>query len=78
MSVAVSIRGQMVIPAEIRRRYGIGANTRVEFVDTGSEIVLVPIPSRSFAKSKGILKGVSTKDLIAERRLARAKEHGRS
>lgn len=76
MSVSVSVRGQTVIPSDIRRRYSIGAKTRVEFVDTGNEIVLVPIPKQSFKKSRGILRGIATKDLLAARRKDRRSEHG--
>ncbi len=34
-------RGQIVIPAEIRARYGLTAGTQVEFVDEGGTIRLV-------------------------------------
>jgi len=75
MTVTVSVRGQVVIPAEIRRRYKIGANTKLEFLDTGGEIVVIPIPAQSFKSSRGMLKGLSTKALIKERRRNRKIEH---
>ncbi len=34
-------KGQVVIPAEIRARYGLTAGTQVEFVDEGGAIRLV-------------------------------------
>jgi len=34
-------RGQVVIPAEIRRKYGLSEGTQVEFVDDGGTIRLV-------------------------------------
>ena len=34
-------KGQIVIPAEIRARYGLTAGTQVEFVDEGGSIRLV-------------------------------------
>ena len=34
-------KGQIVIPAEIRTRYGLTAGTQVEFVDEGGSIRLV-------------------------------------
>lgn len=34
-------RGQVVIPAEIRSKYGLSAGTQVEFVDDGGTIRLV-------------------------------------
>lgn len=74
MPVAVSIRGQTVIPAEIRKKYGIKVKSRVEFVDTGEEIILVPLPDKPFEDSYGILKGVSTDYLIKTRRKERCSE----
>jgi AbrB family looped-hinge helix DNA binding protein len=77
MSVTVSTRGQTVIPSEIRRRYHIGHKTRLEFIDTGKEIIMVPVPPDSFTHSRGILKGVSTRDLLSARRKERASEHAK-
>lgn len=37
----VSRKGQVVIPVEIRRKFGIGR--RVSFIDRGDEVVLVPV-----------------------------------
>jgi antitoxin PrlF len=34
-------RGQVVVPADIRRKYGLSAGTQVEFVDDGGTIRLV-------------------------------------
>jgi AbrB family looped-hinge helix DNA binding protein len=34
-------RGQIVVPADIRRKYGLSAGTQVEFVDDGGTIRLV-------------------------------------
>ena len=34
----VSAKGQVVIPAEIRRRLGIGPGTELEFVEEGGQI----------------------------------------
>ncbi len=76
MSVTVSSRGQTVIPAEIRKRYKIGIKSRLEFIDAGKEIIIVPIPTNSFAHSRGALKGISTKDLMLERKKQRRQEHG--
>ncbi|MEO8316111.1 MAG: AbrB/MazE/SpoVT family DNA-binding domain-containing protein [Pseudomonadota bacterium] len=33
-------RGQVVVPADIRRKYGLSAGTQVEFVDDGRRQVL--------------------------------------
>lgn len=78
MVVKVSVKGQTVIPAELRRRYGIEPNSKVEFVDTGKEIILIPLPKGDVRKnSYGVLKGVSSKDLISYRREERKRERGK-
>ncbi len=76
MTVTISTRGQMVLPSTVRRRYHLMPQSKVEVLDNGKEIILVPLPSNSFKQAKGILKGVSTKDLIDLRRQERRKEHG--
>jgi AbrB family looped-hinge helix DNA binding protein len=75
MTITVSARGQMVIPASIRKRYGIRQKSEVELLDLGKEVVIVPIPEKSLVKYRGILKGVSTHDLIRQRRNLRKQEH---
>lgn len=77
MTATVSVRGQMVLPAQIRKRYGIAPQSKVEILDFGNEIVIVPIPKRPFSGSRGMLKGVSTGYLVKMRRSERLKEHGR-
>lgn len=76
MTVTVSHRWQTVIPAAIRRRYGIQANSKIEIIDTGKEIVLVPLPKEPFKSSRGMLRGLGTADLIRMRRAERRREHG--
>lgn len=75
MTITVSARGQMVIPVSIRKRYSIKPNTKVELIDLGKEVVIVPILEQPLAKSRGILKDISTSDLIKSRRALRKKEH---
>lgn len=75
MTVTVSSRGQTVIPAELRKRYGIEPNSKIEFIDTGEEIVLVPLRGEDPLRSSyGILKDVSSKDVIRNRRKERERE----
>ena len=44
MKTQVTKRGQTVIPAAIRRKYGIDENTALQWIDTGETIKLVPVP----------------------------------
>ena len=57
MLTTVSSRGQTSIPAEIRKKYGIKGNSKLQWIDEGEFITVVPIgrdPIKSFrGKSKG-------------------------
>jgi AbrB family looped-hinge helix DNA binding protein len=62
-STTASEKGQIVIPAEIRRRYGIRAGTRILVEDDGERIVLRPalalIHSLRGSLEGGALAGLS-------------------
>jgi AbrB family looped-hinge helix DNA binding protein len=62
-------KGQVIIPARIRRRYGIKAGTRVHFIERNGEILIRPVTSATIRSLCGILKSDSsvTADLLAER-----------
>lgn len=76
MTLTVSAKGQLVIPAEIRKRYHLIPKTKVELFDTGHSIIIRPVPERDwFAASRGMLKGkLSTKEFLAWRRKERVRE----
>ena len=42
MTITVSAKGQLVIPAAIRRRYHLKPKTKVEVFDTGHSIIIRP------------------------------------
>lgn len=69
MTVTVSSKGQMVIPTQIRKKYNIHPQTKIEIIDKGKEIVIIPLPKNPIAHSRGILTGISLEDLIKSRRL---------
>ena len=77
-SARVTSKGQLVIPAEIRRRHGIHKGTTVAFEDRGDEIVLRPVTPEYFNRYMGILKGKGSlcKELLAERARDTAREDG--
>ena len=49
--VTVSSKGQLVIPAEIRKKYGIEPGQKFVVVDMGDHISLVPAPGGSASVS---------------------------
>ena len=73
--MTVSSKGQLVIPAGIRKKYHILPGSHVEMLDTGQEIVLVPIVKDAFRRSRGMLKGYSTREFLQWRRQERQQEH---
>lgn len=76
----VTSKGQLVIPARIRRRYGIKTGTRVRFIEKDGEILLRPVTSAAIRGLCGILKSDSsvTADLLAERARDREREEGKA
>ncbi len=75
----VTSKGQLVIPARIRRRYGIKTGTRVRFVERDGEIVLQPVTSTAIRSLCGVLKnlGPVTPELLNERARDREKEEAK-
>ena len=60
-------KGQTVIPAKIRRKYGMSEGVTIQWIDTGETLRVVPIPKdkiralRGIARGENSLKNFSTK-----------------
>ena len=65
----VSTKGWVVIPKELREKYGLRKGTQVQVVDYNDVLALVPLPDDPVRALHGLLEeGPSlTKDLMAER-----------
>jgi AbrB family looped-hinge helix DNA binding protein len=72
----VTTKGQLVIPARIRRKFGIKSGTRIRFVERDGEIVLQPVTGAAIRSLCGILRDGSraTAELLAERARDRERE----
>ena len=58
LSATVTSKGQLVIPAELRRKHGIRPGTKVSFIeDSFGGIVLHPITEEYISRLRGSLKG---------------------
>ena len=76
-------KGQIVIPAALRKKYGIKKGTRIQVYEQNDHIVLNPLSPEmiqaKLRKLRGIVKGGTslTKELEAERARDREKEERR-
>lgn len=67
--VTSTIKGQIVIPAEIRARFNIKKGTQVNVYDEGDKIIVEPLADNPIEKGRGMLKtkGKILRTLIADR-----------
>jgi AbrB family looped-hinge helix DNA binding protein len=65
----VTSKGQLVIPARLRRRYGIKAGTKVCFIERDNEILFQPVTKEYISSVRGMLKSNTsvTQALLKER-----------
>jgi AbrB family looped-hinge helix DNA binding protein len=70
MTIKVSQKGWVVIPAELRKKYNLKPGSEVVFVDYGGMLAIFPAMKEPIKQSFGVLKdGPSlTEALIKERR----------
>jgi len=66
----VTTKGQLVIPAKLRRKYAIRKGTQVAFVEEENRLVLQPLTSEFIRSLRGSLKGEPSamKVLLEERK----------
>lgn len=72
----ISTKGQLVIPKKFRQKYGLQPQTLVEIVDTGKNLVLIPIHGDPVKNSRGMLKDtkISTQSLLSMKKEERQRE----
>lgn len=72
--VTATEKGQVVIPAQIRKRYHITKGTKVVILDKGGQIVLKPLLKEPVKQARGIFKkGASALKTLMEDRKEEAK-----
>lgn len=76
MSIKVSEKGWVVIPAELRKKYDLRPGVEVQVVDYGGVLVLVPQLTRPVEQAAGMLRGRKslTRALLSQRRADQRKE----
>ena len=67
--VTATVKGQIVIPAPLRKKFKIEKGTRITIYEDGKRIIVEPIHDDPVAAGKGMLKthGKVLKALIADR-----------
>lgn len=63
----VTSKGRIVIPVELRRKYGIKAGTRVIVSDKDNLIILKPITDQYLKKLQGTLRGTGASKVLIDK-----------
>lgn len=75
METYATVKGQIVIPAKLRKKYGIKNGTKIIVMDNGDSITLKPVTEQYLKNLQGSLKGKGgLKVLLEERRKDKGRE----
>ena len=74
MTLTISNKGWVVIPSELRRKYNLMPGMRVQIVDYGGVLVLVPAMEEPVRQAAGLLAGKDRRRPLTE---ALVEEHRR-
>lgn len=72
----VTSKGQIVVPARLRRRYGLKPGTKIYFIERNGEIVFQPVTKAYVRGICGMLTSDTsvTRELLKERTKDRERE----
>jgi len=78
-SAYVTTKGQLVIPAKLRRRFGIKQGTKVCFIERGNEILFQPVTKEYIGSVCGMLKSDTSvaEELLKERAKDKEREEAK-
>jgi len=76
MHTKVTKRGQVSVPAEVRKKLHIGPNTCLEWVVDGNTARVIPLPDDPIKAFRGAGPKGLVRELMKERRKDRVREHG--
>jgi AbrB family looped-hinge helix DNA binding protein len=75
MKIRANAKGQIIIPAILRRKYGIKEGTRIVISDNGDSIILKPITEEDLKKLQGSLKGKGALKVLLNERLIETQQN---
>ncbi len=69
----VTIKGQIVVPVKIRRKFGIKKGTKVAFIEQNGKLLIQPLDTNYFQSLAGILgtEGDMLKSLMEDKKRER-------
>lgn len=69
----VTIKGQIVVPVKIRRRFGIKKGTKIAFIEQNGKLMIQPLDKGYFESMAGILgtEGKMLKSLMEDKKRER-------
>lgn len=75
----VTSKGQLVVPARLRRKYGIKPGTQIRFIERENEIIFQPVTREYIRSVCGMLKSATsvTQELLKERARDKAREEAK-
>ena len=68
METYATVKGQVVIPAKLRKKFHIKPGTKIHVMEGENEIILKPITEQFYRKLRGSLKGKGVLKALAEER----------
>lgn len=75
----VTSKGQLVVPARLRQKYGIKPGTKIRFIERDNEIVFQPVTREYIRSVCGMLRSETsvTQELLEERAREKKREEGK-
>lgn len=69
----VTIKGQVVVPAKIRQKFGIKKGTKIAFIEQNGKLMIQPLDKSYFENLAGILgtHGKMMKSLMEDKKKER-------